>query len=180
MANMLNHRIVFQCNNSQCLPYLLPYYFPNHNSNSIQTIVSLPQSSSFITSHKSTVRRSLAIVLCRARRRIIYDNDDDEEEDNNNSELAMLEFYSQSMRNEALLVKALVDEEDVEILIFKGFSSCLSYGTSPDPSKSLLPARAVIKCIDRIKGPFDPSNIVYLEKGLTVEAFKDRILPRAK
>ncbi|KAH0701538.1 hypothetical protein KY285_015816 [Solanum tuberosum] len=176
MANMLNHRILFQCNNSQCLPYLLPYYFPNHNSNSIQT-----QSSSFITSHKSTVKRSLAIVLCRARRRIIYDNDDDEEEeDNNNSELAMLEFYSQSMRNEALLVKALVDEEDVEILIFKGFSSCLSYGTSPDPSKSLLPARAVIKCIDRIKGPFDPSNIVYLEKGLTVEAFKDRILPRAK
>ncbi|KAK6793304.1 hypothetical protein RDI58_006757 [Solanum bulbocastanum] len=179
MANMLNHRILFQCNNSQCLPYLLPYYFPNHNSNSIQTIVSVPQSSSFIT---STARRSLVVLLSHARRRIIYDNDDDddEEEDNNNLELAMLEFYSQSMRNEALLVKALVDEEDVEVLIFKGFSSCLSYRTSPDPSKSVLPTRAVIKCIDRIKGPFDPSNIVYLEKGLTVEAFKDRILPRAK
>lgn len=58
-------------------------------------------------------------MICHARRRIIYDNDDDEKEDNNNSELAMLEFYSQTMRNEALLVKALVDEEDVEVLIFK-------------------------------------------------------------
>ncbi|XP_055827017.1 uncharacterized protein LOC129895334 [Solanum dulcamara] len=176
MANMLKHRILFQCH-SQCLPYLLPYYFPSHNYNSIQTVVSLPQSSSFIIRHKSTVRRSL--VLFCARRRATYD-DEDEDEDDNNLELAMLEFYSQSVRNEALLVKALVDEEEVEVLIFKGFSSCLSYRTSPDPSKSVLPSRAVIKCIDRIKGPFDPSNIVYLEKGLTVEAFKDRILPRAK
>lgn len=114
---MLNHRILFQCN-SQCLPYLLPYYFPNHNYNSNQTIVSLPQSSSFIITHKSIVRQSLEIVLSRARRRVIYD-DEEEDEDNNNLELAMLEFYSQSVRNEALIVKALVDEEEVEVLIFK-------------------------------------------------------------
>lgn len=58
---------------------------------------------------------------------------------------------------------------------FQGFSSALSYRTSPDPSRSVLPARAVIKSIDRIKGPFDPSNIEYLEKDITWEAFKQRL-----
>ncbi|MCD9640569.1 hypothetical protein HAX54_025937 [Datura stramonium] len=173
---MLNHRII---NNSQCVPY-----FPCHSYNSIQT-----PTSSFITTKKSGVGSTLTVtksdLFCHARRRVIYDDDDDDDDEeyghnNNNVELEMLEFYSQSVRNEALLVKALVDEEEVEVLIFKGFSSCLSYRTSPDPSKSVLPARAVIKCIDRIKGPFDPSNIVYLEKGLTMEDFKDRIHPRAK
>jgi hypothetical protein len=60
--------------------------------------------------------------------------------------------------------------------MFQGFSSSLSYRTSPDPSRSILPARAVIKSIDRIKGPFDPSNIEYIQKGLTWEAFKTSLL----
>ncbi|KAA8529770.1 hypothetical protein F0562_034130 [Nyssa sinensis] len=112
-------------------------------------------------------------TCCSARRRVRYDDEDNEDEEyGHNAEIAMLELYSQSARDEALLVKATVDEEEVEVLIFKGFSSCLSYKTSPDPSKSVLPARAVIKFIDRIKGPFDPSNIEYLEKGLALEAFK--------
>lgn len=173
---MLKHRIT--CN-SQCLPYLLPY-FPSHNNISIRTAVSFHSSSS-TTARKSRAGRSLAAVFSRARRRVIYDNDDDEEEDDqeygHNTEIAMLEFYSQSVRNEALLVKAVVNEEEVEVLIFKGFSSCLSYGTCPDPSKSVIPARAVIKCVDRIKGPFDPSNIEYLEKGLTMEDIKARVFP---
>ncbi|PPS01421.1 hypothetical protein GOBAR_AA19222 [Gossypium barbadense] len=111
------------------------------------------------------------------RRRIRYENDDDEEEKENgyNEEIAMLEIYSQSAREEALIVHALVDEQEVEVLIFKGFSSCLSYGTSPDPSKSVIPKRAVINSIDRIKGPFDPSNIKYIEKGLDWESFKSRL-----
>lgn len=104
--------------------------------------------------------------------------DDREEEYGHNLEIAMLEFYSQSAIGEALLVHAIVDEQEVEVLIFKGFSSCLSYGTSPDPSRSVLPARAVIKSIDRIKGPFNPSNIEYLEKDLTWEAFKSRLSPK--
>ncbi|KAL5553255.1 hypothetical protein UlMin_040656 [Ulmus minor] len=117
-------------------------------------------------------------ILCSARRRVRYeeDEDDEEEEYGHNEEIAMLEFYSQSARGEALIVKALVDDREVEVLIFKGFSSSLSYGTSADPSKSILPARAVIKSIDRVKGPFDPSNIEYLQKGLTWEAFKKSYL----
>lgn len=99
-------------------------------------------------------------LLCGARRQIRY-QDEDEERDGgygHNEEISKLEFYSQSARGEALIVHALVDQNEVEVLIFKGFSSSLSYGTSPDPTRSILPARAVIKSIDRIKGPFDPAK----------------------
>ncbi|KAK4368363.1 hypothetical protein RND71_012155 [Anisodus tanguticus] len=152
------HRIC----NSQSLPYLLPYYFPSHNYNSIQTTIDFPYPSSFILLYHGSLigcHTVLAAILCRARRRVIYDDDDDEEEDghnNNNAELALLGFYSQSVRNEALLVKARVDVEEVEVLVFKGFSSCLSYRTSPDPSKSMLPARAVIKWHRQNKRTFGP------------------------
>ncbi|KAL0372763.1 UNVERIFIED_CONTAM: hypothetical protein Scaly_0957900 [Sesamum calycinum] len=110
----------------------------------------------------------------RARRRVIYDEEEEEEEYGYNEEIAMLEMYTQSMKDEILLVQTLVDGEQVEVLIFKGFSSCLSYKTSSDPSRSVVPGKAVIKSIDRVKGPFDPSNIHYIEKGLTFEAFKTR------
>ncbi|XP_015895389.3 uncharacterized protein LOC107429249 [Ziziphus jujuba] len=117
---------------------------------------------------------------CAARRRVRYEEDEEEEDDGeeygHNEEIAMLEMYSQNARGEALIVHAIVDQQDVEVLIFKGFSSCLNYRTSPDPSKSILPARAVIKSLDRVKGPFDPSNIEYLQKGLTWEAFKTNLL----
>ncbi|KAI4313693.1 hypothetical protein L6164_026651 [Bauhinia variegata] len=115
-------------------------------------------------------------VGCAARRRPRSEDDDEDEDDEygHNEQIAQLEEYSQSARGEALLVHAVVDEEDVDVLIFKGFSSCLSYRTSPDPAKSVLPARALIKSIDRIKGPFDPSNIEYLDKGLTWETFKNQ------
>ncbi|XP_057509308.1 uncharacterized protein LOC130791963 [Actinidia eriantha] len=115
---------------------------------------------------------------CRARRRVRYNDEDEEEEEyGHNADIAMLELYSQTARDEVLLVRALVDNQEVEVLIFKGFSSCLSYKTSPDPSRSVLPERAVIKSIDKIKGPFDPSNIEYLEKGLAWEIFKSRLDP---
>eukprot|EP00257_Ricinus_communis_P011751 XP_002533197.2 uncharacterized protein LOC8270677 [Ricinus communis] len=128
----------------------------------------------------SRTRVPVSWLRCSARRRVRYEDendDDDDDEYGHNEEIAILEFYSQSAREEALLVHAAVDEQEAEVLIFKGFSSCLSYKTSPDPSKSVLPARAVIKSIDRIKGPFDPSNIEYLEKGLTWQAFKARFAP---
>ncbi|GAB4840452.1 hypothetical protein Ancab_021220 [Ancistrocladus abbreviatus] len=118
-------------------------------------------------------------IHCRARRRVRYeeeeDSHDEEEEYGYNAEIAMLEFYSQSAKEEVLVVKAMLDDREEEILIFKGFSSCLSHRTVSDPSKSVLPARAVIKSIDRIKGPFNPSDIEYIEKGLTWEAFKSRL-----
>uniref|UniRef100_A0A7N0TFW1 DUF7734 domain-containing protein n=1 Tax=Kalanchoe fedtschenkoi TaxID=63787 RepID=A0A7N0TFW1_KALFE len=112
---------------------------------------------------------------CWARRRVRYEEEEDgEKEYEYNPDIAMLELYSQSVKQEALIVRATVDESEEEILIFKGFSSGLSHGTSPDPSQSILPSRAVIESIDRVKGPFNPKNIEYIEMGLTLEDFKAR------
>ncbi|KAK9091457.1 hypothetical protein Sjap_024634 [Stephania japonica] len=116
------------------------------------------------------------MIVC-ARRRLVRYDENKEEEFENNSDIVTLESYTEYKRNEALLVRAMVDDQEEEVLIFKGFSSSLSYGTSPDPSRSVLPARAVITSIDRVKGPFDPSNIEYIEKGLTLDAFKPRLQP---
>ncbi|XP_068660056.1 uncharacterized protein [Aristolochia californica] len=116
--------------------------------------------------------------LCKARRRLRYNSDDDEEheEHGHNAKISMLESYSESFKDEVLLVRATVDGQEEEVLVFKGFSSSLSFGISPDLSKSVLPARAVIKSIDRIKGPFNPANVEYIEKDLTWDAFKARHL----
>ncbi|XP_061994557.1 uncharacterized protein LOC133712470 isoform X1 [Rosa rugosa] len=125
--------------------------------------------------------RVYSSIRCAARRRVRYDDDDDgdedEENEENNKEIALLELYSQCVRGEALIVHAMVDDQPVEVLVFKGFSSCLSYRTSPDPSKSILPARAVIESIDRVRGPFDPSNIEYLQKDLSWKVFKSNLPP---
>ncbi|KAL1357287.1 hypothetical protein HN51_009224 [Arachis hypogaea] len=116
-------------------------------------------------------------LLCAARRQVRYqDGDIDDDEYGHNKEIAMLELYSQSARDEVLFVHAIVDQEEVDVLIFKGLSSSLSYSTSPDLTRSILPERAVIKTIDRIKGPFDPNNIVYLQKDVPWEDFKTNLL----
>ncbi|XP_027096471.1 uncharacterized protein [Coffea arabica] len=151
-------------------PCFLPHFSTDSNSTFNKTL----NISSFIKGSKLDKRWNLD-SKCSARRRAVYEDEEEDEEYGYNAEIAMLETYTQSARNEALLVKAMVDEEEVEVLIFKGFSSCLSYGTSPDPSRSVLPARAEIKFIDRVKGPFEPSNIEYIEKGLTWEIFKSRL-----
>lgn len=56
----------------------------------------------------------------------------------------------------------------------QGISSCLNAKTYSNPSTSVLPAKAVIKSIDRARGPFDPSNIQFIERGLTFHEFKTR------
>lgn len=60
-------------------------------------------------------------VLCSARRQIRYQEgeEDRDEEYGHNEEITKLEIYSQSAKGEALLVHALVDQEEVELLIFK-------------------------------------------------------------
>ncbi|KAL2518709.1 hypothetical protein Adt_14956 [Abeliophyllum distichum] len=143
---------------------LLPLSSTTHNNS-----IHIPPS--FIFSE----RVFAGLLQCNARRRAVYHDNDEDKEYQQNEELGLLETYTQSVKDEVLLVKAIVDGEEAEVLVFKGFSSCLSYKTSANPSTSVIPARAVIKSIDRIKGPFDPSNIQYIEKGLTLEAFKTRL-----
>ncbi|KAJ0240488.1 Uncharacterized protein HA466_0221180 [Hirschfeldia incana] len=137
------------------------------NSNTRKTISHVP----------TTARASKPSLRCGARRRVRDDGGEDEDESYGyNEEIAMLETYSQTCRDEALIVTATVDEEEVEVLIFKGFSSCLSGETAVDPARSVLPERAVITKIDRVRGPFDPSEIHYIQKGLSFQGFKEAMI----
>lgn len=60
-------------------------------------------------------------LWCAARRQVRYEEEDEDRDDEygHNEEIAMLEFYSQSSRGEAFIVHALVDHEEVQVLIFK-------------------------------------------------------------
>ncbi|ESQ33139.1 hypothetical protein EUTSA_v10004999mg [Eutrema salsugineum] len=141
------------------------------NSNDRNTLFTVPPA--------PVAARASKTFRCGARRRVRDDGgegDGDDESYGYNEEIAMLELYSQSCREEALIVTAIVDDEEVEVLIFKGFSSCLSGETAVDPARSVLPERAVIKQIDRVKGPFDPSQIHYIRKGLSFDAFKETMI----
>ncbi|GJM96392.1 hypothetical protein PR202_ga13220 [Eleusine coracana subsp. coracana] len=116
-------------------------------------------------------------AVCRVRRRVRYEEDDeeDDEEWGHNEDLASLERYSEDARDQALLVKARVDDEVEVVLVFRGFSSSLSGITATDPSMSVLPERAIIQSVDVVKGPFDPNNIEYLEKAVEWNDFKSRL-----
>ncbi|KAG2546420.1 uncharacterized protein LOC120649993 [Panicum virgatum] len=117
-------------------------------------------------------------AVCRVRRRVRYEEDEDEENDEewgHNEDVARMERYTEDARDQALLVKARVDDEVEVVLTFKGFSSSLSGGTAADPARSILPERAIIQSVDVVKGPFDPNNIEYLEKGVEWDDFKSRL-----
>lgn len=60
-------------------------------------------------------------LWCGARRQVRYQDEDEDRDDEYgyNEEISKLEFYSQSARGEALIVHALVDQNEVEVLIFK-------------------------------------------------------------
>lgn len=116
-------------------------------------------------------------TICRVRRQVRYDEEDeeDDEEWGHNEDVARMERYTEDARDQALLVKARVDDELEVVLVFKGFSSSLSGGTAADPARSVLPERAIIQSVDVVKGPFDPNNIEYLEKGVEWGEFKSRL-----
>lgn len=86
-------------------------------------------------------------------------------------DISRLERYSERFRSEVLLVRALVHEEEDEVIIFKGFSSSLVRPTATDPGEPVLPPSATIQSVDRIKGPYNPSKVQYIQEGLSWEDF---------
>lgn len=102
-------------------PHLLPLYSINH-SNSIHI------TPSFIFPLKLEAESASAGVQCSARRRALYDETyDDDEEYEQNEEIGMLETYTQYVKDEVLLVKAMVDGEEAEVLVFKVYCSTWIY-----------------------------------------------------
>ncbi|MBD0268359.1 MAG: hypothetical protein ICV77_08700 [Cyanobacteria bacterium Co-bin8] len=83
-----------------------------------------------------------------------------------------LEQYTLKRPQEVLLVAAEVAGEADQILVFRGFSSSLMRPTAFDPDVPVLPEEAVISSIDRLLGPYNPSNPQYLEQGVSWETFQ--------
>ncbi len=81
--------------------------------------------------------------------------------------LFRLEQYTLKRPQEVLLVKAELNGEPDEIMVFKGFSSSLVYSTACDPDVPVLPAHAEIVRIDRAYSPYNPDAPHYIQQGLT-------------
>jgi hypothetical protein len=87
-----------------------------------------------------------------------------------------LEQYTIKKADEVLLVKTLINNQEDEIIIFKGFSSSLMSQTVSDPDVPVLPENAIIVTIDRLKSPYNPNNPQYIEKGLTWEKMETLLI----
>ena len=49
-------------------------------------------------------------------------------------------------------------EEALEILIFRGFSSCTTHPTDFDPDQSVLPEGAALETAELLRGPLNPQQ----------------------
>lgn len=57
--------------------------------------------------------------------------------------------------------------------MMQGFSSSLTRATAYDPVEPVLPSTATVQSIDRIRGPYNPSKLRFIKKGLSWEEFQE-------
>lgn len=77
-----------------------------------------------------------------------------------------MEQYTLKRPDQVLLVHALVEGEEDEVVIFRGFSSSLVRSTAFDPDVPVLPEDAEIQSVDILLGPYTPDTPRYIQKGL--------------
>ncbi|CAI5534089.1 unnamed protein product [Closterium sp. Naga37s-1] len=73
---------------------------------------------------------------------------------------------------EVVVLSAVVDGEEDEVVVFRGFSSSLVLPTPSDPSDPVLPASAAISSVDRVRDPFNPAHMEYIQQGMRWEEFE--------
>lgn len=88
---------------------------------------------------------------------------------------ARLESYTLKFPQEVLLVQASIEGESDTIVVFKGFSSSLVRPTAYDPEIPTIPEGAEIERIDRLKGPYTPEAPDYIEQGINLAAFTEKM-----
>lgn len=88
------------------------------------------------------------------------------------SPLTRLEQYSLRFPQEVLWVQVQYDQQEDELIIFKGFSSSLQRSTPANPDISLIPDYAHIVRIDRLKSPYTPEAPEYIEQNLSWSNFE--------
>jgi hypothetical protein len=78
-----------------------------------------------------------------------------------------LEQYTIQYPSEVLLVSIEVNGTPDQIAIFKGFSSSIMGATAFDPDVPMIPDGAVIRTVDRLHSPYDPSNPRYIAQNIS-------------
>ena len=98
---------------------------------------------------------------------------------NSDSLLPALEAISRDRPDRVLRLWGTVQssegaEEVLEVLIFRGFSSCTTHSTDFDPDQSVLPDGAALETAELLRGPLNPQQEERLLGPLTVAALMDR------
>ena len=89
--------------------------------------------------------------------------------------ISRLEQYTLKYPQEVLLLQADIAGEPDQIVVFRGFSSSLMRPTAFDPDVPTLPPGAAITQVDRVRGPYQPDAPQYIEQGLSLSAFTERL-----
>ncbi len=87
----------------------------------------------------------------------------------------ILANYSLSHPKEVLRVLTILaeEQEEDELLYFRGEVSSLRRATPPDPTIPLLSPQDQITRIDRWKAPFNPDSPTVLEENISLESLID-------
>ena len=72
----------------------------------------------------------------------------------------------------------LIGVEPLELIIYRGFSSCITHPTAFDPDRSVLPEGAVIDRAFLLQGPLNPACEEVLAGPVTPDALSDLSLWR--
>jgi hypothetical protein len=77
--------------------------------------------------------------------------------------LSALEALSRDRPDRVLRLRGTVQsaegaQEALEILIFRGFSSCTTHPTDFDPDRTVLPDGATIETAELLRGPLNPQQ----------------------
>lgn len=92
--------------------------------------------------------------------------------------LPALESISRDRPDRVLRLRGTVQcaegvEEALEVLIFRGFSSCTTHPTDFDPDRTVLPDGAVIQTAELLRGPLNPQQEERLIGPLPLDQFID-------
>ena len=92
--------------------------------------------------------------------------------------LPALEAISRDRPDRVLRLRGTVQcaegaEEALEVLIFRGFSSCTTHPTDFDPDRTVLPEGAVIQTGELLLGPLDPQQEKHLVGLEPADTFMD-------
>ncbi len=98
---------------------------------------------------------------------------------NSDSLLPALEAISRDRPDRVLRLRGMVPsaegaEEALEVLIFRGFSSCTTHPTDFDPDQSVLPEGAALETAELLRGPLNPQQEERLLGPLPAAALMDR------